>query len=86
MNASNNPAPACRCSGAPRLALGLRDAAKALSLSERTVWAMAHDGRLPVVRVGSRLLFPVSMLAAWLEREAHAGQQPPQATGMEVRP
>ena len=66
----------------PRLALGLRDAAKALALSQRTVWTMAHDGRLPCVRCGVRLIFPVSMLAAWLEREAHSQAAP----GAEARP
>ena len=58
------------------LALRARDAAKALSISERTLWGLSRDGRIPCLRVGTgkrkTVLYSVSDLQAWL-----AGQTNP---------
>ena len=86
---SADPAPACRCSAAPALALGLRDAAKSLSVSERTAWQLIKDRRLHCVRVGTRIIVPVREIEAFLEREARTQAAPPPAetpTGTGVRP
>jgi excisionase family DNA binding protein len=61
----------CSMSVAPITAPGpllvsLRIAAKMLGLSERTVWAMADDGRLPSIRCGRRRLFSVATLESWI--------------------
>lgn len=57
------------------LACRIKDAARILGLSVRTVWQLAHDGEIPVVRVGTgrrrSLLFPIEGLRSWLlERSA----------------
>jgi excisionase family DNA binding protein len=67
----------------PRLALRVRDAAKALGISERTLytWTGLHD--IPHVRVGTVVLYPVDSLRDWLKQQAErttanevAGEQP----------
>ncbi len=54
--------------------LRLSQVAKVLGLSQRTVWAMAKDGRIPCLRVGDGkkkvLLFPLDLLKEWVRNEA----------------
>ncbi len=53
------------------LALRPRDAAKALALSERTLWSLtAPRGPIPVVRVGTARLYRLADLDAWLAARA----------------
>jgi excisionase family DNA binding protein len=49
-----------------------RDAAKALGISERTLWQLTKDGVIPCVRLGAgrAVLYPVPELQAWLARKA----------------
>ena len=51
-----------------------REAAKVLGISERLLWQLTHDGHVPCVRVGTgkrrAVLYPVTELQAWLNREA----------------
>ncbi len=55
------------------LALRPREAAKALGISERMLWSLtAPRGRIQSVRVGSCVLYPVTGLQAWLDRQAQA--------------
>jgi excisionase family DNA binding protein len=54
------------------LLVSLRAAAKLMSLSERTVWAMTDDGRLPSVRAGRRRLISVAALESWIARQQSA--------------
>lgn len=54
------------------LALSPRDAAKCLSISERTLWsATAPRGPIPAVKLGNRVLYPVAGLQEWLTRSAN---------------
>jgi excisionase family DNA binding protein len=55
------------------LLVSLRAAAKMLSVSERTVWAMTNDGRLPSIRAGRRRLISVSALESWIAHQQSAG-------------
>lgn len=66
------------------LALGLRDAGKAMSLSERTVWGLIKEGRLRSVRIGVKHLVAVDEIRAFLTREA--GQAPADATKKSENP
>jgi excisionase family DNA binding protein len=50
----------------PPLLLTLRETARLLRLSQRTVWQYAHDGKLPCVRFGRALRFPRKELEEWL--------------------
>jgi excisionase family DNA binding protein len=56
------------------LAVRPRQAAKAIGISQRLLWQLTRDGRIPCVRVGSGkrriVLYPVAELRAWLSREA----------------
>lgn len=55
----------------PKLLVGLRDAARMLSVSQRTLWQLAADGALPSVRIRRRLLFSPASLQRWIaERES----------------
>jgi len=56
------------------LALRPREAARALGISERTLWAWTHDGTVPHVRVGRTIMYPVDGLREWLTRQAQQKQ------------
>jgi excisionase family DNA binding protein len=62
------------------LALRPRDAARTLSISERHLWQLTHDGRIPCVRIGSgsrkTVLYPLESLRGWLASEAKSGPPP----------
>lgn len=51
-----------------------REAAKALGISERTLWQMTKDGHIPSVRFGGgkckTALYPVAELEAWLSNQS----------------
>jgi hypothetical protein len=51
----------------PTLALRAREAAKALSISERTLWSLTSPrGPIQAKRVGSAVIYPIENLKAWL--------------------
>jgi len=55
------------------LALRPREAAKALGIGERMLWSLtAPRGKIQSIRVGSCVLYPVTGLQAWLDRQAQA--------------
>jgi excisionase family DNA binding protein len=56
-----------------RLAIGPRDAAKAMSVSPRLLWAWTNEGKVPHVRMGRRVLYPVEALSRWLDEQANKG-------------
>jgi excisionase family DNA binding protein len=61
-NAATSPAP---------LALRPREAAQALGLSERSLWALtAPRGPIPAAKVGRAVLYRYGDLQAWLAHEA----------------
>lgn len=51
----------------PRLAMGVSEAAAALGISRRLLQLLVHEGRVPHVRLGRRVVFPVTALQAWLD-------------------
>jgi len=59
------------------LALRPREAARAMSISERTLWGLtAPRGPIPCVRIGKgkrrTVLYPVANLQAWMSLRAEA--------------
>ncbi len=52
------------------LAYRPRDAAKALGISERTLWGKTKAGLIPHLRVGRAVLYPVAVLERWLAEQA----------------
>lgn len=51
-------------------ALSTEQAADAMSVSERTVRHLIDQGRLRHVRIGRRIVIPVSAIAEFLDRES----------------
>lgn len=54
----------------PRLALSFEEAAKSLSLSERTLRRLIQGEGIPHFRVANRVLFPVDGLRRWIAEKA----------------
>lgn len=56
----------------PRLALRPREAALALGISERTLFAWTDDptSGIPVIRIGNIVLYPVRDIQDWLSSKA----------------
>ena len=57
----------------PCLAMRPREAAKALSISERLLWEHTERGTIPHIRLGRAILYPVDSLRDWLIRQAQHG-------------
>lgn len=51
---------------ANRLALTREEAAAALGISSRKVWELTNCGELPHRRIGTRTVYPVDALKAWV--------------------
>lgn len=52
----------------PRLLVSPRDAAKLLSVSERTLFTLTKAGTIPVVRIGRCVRYSVTELQEWVRR------------------
>ena len=52
------------------LALRAPDAARALGVSERTLWTMTRAGEIPHARLGRVIVYPVDELREWLRDRA----------------
>ncbi|HZZ26716.1 MAG TPA: helix-turn-helix domain-containing protein [Pirellulales bacterium] len=63
------------------LLLSIKQAARTLNLSERTVWTLVHTQQLPHLRIGRRLLFSRSALEAWITRQQTGGDPNARAIG-----
>jgi len=55
-----------------RLAFRMRELAKALNLSVRTIWSLTKAGVIPHVRVGGSILYPIDAVHQWLQEQAKA--------------
>jgi len=51
----------------PALLLTPREAAKALAISPRKLWAMTASGEIPHVRIGRCVRYPVDDLREWID-------------------
>jgi excisionase family DNA binding protein len=65
-NDSAGPAP---------LALRPREAARALGIGTRLLWELTNMGKVPHVKVGRCILYPLDQLREWLAREAEKAVQ-----------
>ncbi len=70
----------------PSLLLSMKGAAAALAVSERTVWTLAHNGELPHVRLGRRLLFSRRALEAWIARMQTKSAELARALSLQTKP
>lgn len=55
------------------LALPPRVAARALGVSPRTLWAYTKSARIPHLRIGRRVVYPVEGLREWLKQSMIGG-------------
>lgn len=55
------------------LALRPKEAAKALGIGERKLWAMTNSGELPHARIGRAVVYPVRELQEWLSDQTGKG-------------
>jgi len=57
------------------LAIGPRDAANALGISERLLWSITADqtSGIPHFRLGRRVLYPVDQLHEWMTGQVEKG-------------
>ena len=56
----------------------VKEVSELLSISERKLWQLTHDGEIPHVRIGSRTIrFDEADLAAWLaqQKQGRAGDE-----------
>lgn len=57
----------------PTLALRPKEAAKALGIGERKLWALTNSGELPHARIGRAVVYPVRELQEWLSDQTVKG-------------
>lgn len=55
-----------------RLIITIREAAELLGLSESTVYRLARENRIPVVRIGASVRVNRRHLEAWIEAHTEA--------------
>ena len=69
----------------PPLPLAMRPkvAAKAIGVSERTLWSMTKRGAIPHAKLGRSTVYPTAGILAWLEEitENPPVKRPPAALG-----
>jgi prophage regulatory protein len=58
----------------PALALRPREAAAALGISERALWALTAAGEVPHIKLGRCVLYQVSALEKWLSEKSIGGE------------
>jgi len=57
-----------------RLLITPREAAKLMSISERTLWTLTHKRDLPYVRIGRSIRYSPSDLVGWIEKNKTVGR------------
>lgn len=53
-----------------QLALSPKQAADALSISERKLWSLTNSGEIPARRCGNRVLYSVVALQNWIDEQS----------------
>lgn len=51
------------------LLVNTREAARMLCISERTLWTLTQEGRIPSLKIGRAVRYRVADLEAWTQRE-----------------
>ena len=51
----------------------VREAARRLKVSDRTLRKRVRQGVIPHIRLGGKILFPVAALEAWLANQTRGG-------------
>ena len=53
-----------------------RQAAKLLSISERTLWSLTNEGELPAVKIGKSVRYSVKVLETWIADQSKQSSAP----------
>jgi excisionase family DNA binding protein len=64
-----------RLEATERLLLSVHEAAQVLGIGRDTMYRLCREHRVPVLRVGHRILVPRAALEGWIEQEI--AQNPP---------
>lgn len=67
---SNQESESSTPAASPKLTLNCSEAAVMLGVSERHLWTQTKARRIPHVKIGKRVVYPVKELTAWLEDRA----------------
>lgn len=59
----------------PKLAVSAREAAAMLGISERLLWTWTRSGKIPHLRLGVRVLYPLDLLRVWLNQQASSSSR-----------
>ena len=54
----------------PPLGLRPKDAARALGIGERLLWTLTNQGKIPHLRLGQAVVYPVHVLRDWLTEQS----------------
>ena len=52
------------------LLLSPREAAKALSVCEKTLWTITQKGDIPVIKIGRLVRYPIEGLKSWIDQKS----------------
>jgi excisionase family DNA binding protein len=63
----------------PRLLLTAQEAAKALSICERTLWTLTNTGSLKSVRIGRSVRYAIDDLQTYIQENRTAGIGAPES-------
>lgn len=53
-----------------------RQTAKAMDISERTLWQLTKDGKIPHVRIGKLVKYDPSAVREWISKNSRADHGP----------
>jgi excisionase family DNA binding protein len=56
----------------PKLLWTCREAAAALSVSERTLWTLTDQGKIPCLRIGRSVRYDPGDIRSWIEAQKTA--------------
>jgi excisionase family DNA binding protein len=56
-----------------QLAFRPKDAAHALGISPRMLWQLTRDGKIPHIRLGRCIRYPIKDLQAWMSQQQEGG-------------
>lgn len=59
----------------PDLLWSARRTAKAMSISDRSLWTLTHTGEIPHVRIGRRVLYRPESVQQWLAGREQRGNR-----------
>ena len=59
----------------PALLLTSIQAAEALSISPRKLWAMTASGEIPHIRLGRCVRYPIDDLQRWIDEQKNGGNE-----------